>query len=122
MNRQSIASKLFEGRIDNPLANAEKYLLSNVSMQFYHALHSDLINYFSGKMGLLATELSISIISDYLERKNIANEYVIRLQRMFHELELKLYAPVDENYQMAIDYSNAQQLIQELNIHFVSGL
>ena len=96
------------------LKKAERFKKSGDSDKFYEELGKAIWGYLSYKLNIETSGLSREVILSHLERRKIGGDLQNELLRILEESEFSRFAPTSERTDMSSLYSDAAQLIKNL--------
>ena len=118
-DRQNIESIIKTSVINqaNPLTESEKCLGQDDCGQFYGVLLGEVKQFLAHKLDIRPEDLNNKKIAEKMDAKGIANETVLSLQQLLHELEWQLYTPFERNEKMIDLYTRSHELLQMINTY-----
>jgi len=96
------------------LKKAERFKKSGESDKFYEELGKAIWGYLSYKLNIETSGLSREAILEHLEKRNIPGDVLSELLRILEESEFSRFAPTSERSDMGSLFSDAAQLIRNL--------
>jgi len=96
------------------LKKAERFKKTGDSDKFYEELGKAIWGYLSYKLNIETSGLSREVILSHLELRNIGGDLQNELLRILEESEFSRFAPTSERSDMSSLYSDAAQLIRNL--------
>ncbi len=99
----------------NVFSSSEKCLYQDDCFTFYSLLNTELKSYLGKKFSIDANSINSNSIIAVMDKKAIANETVLKLQKLMQEIEWQLYTPFERNDAMNDKYYEAQELVQLIN-------
>jgi hypothetical protein len=96
------------------LNKAERYKKSGESDKFYEELGKAIWGYLSYKLNIETSGLSREAILEHLEKRNVPGDLQSELLRILEESEFSRFAPTSEKSDMGSLFSDAAQLIRNL--------
>ena len=96
------------------LKNADRYRKSGDSDKFYEEIGKAIWGYLSHKLNIETSGLSREVILEQLEKRKVPQEQRSELLRILEESEFSRFAPSSERSDMNSLYSDAAQLIRNL--------
>jgi BatD DUF11 like domain len=99
----------------NPLLKTEACLYQGDCMDFYSLLNTELKTYLGNKFKVEPMNIHTRSIAAIMDKKNISNETVLRLQQLLQQIEWQLYTPFERNERMNAMYQETQDVIQLIN-------
>ncbi|MEO6489581.1 MAG: BatD family protein [Ferruginibacter sp.] len=101
--------------LHNPLLRTEQCLNKDDCSSFYNLLNSELKNFLAYKLSLDPGLMNTRNIIIALDKKNVDNDIVLRLQQLLEEIEWQLYTPFERNERMKDLYQQATTIVQFIN-------
>ena len=117
-DEQSIENDFFEAvssNQQNVFSASEKCLYQDDCFAFYRLLNTELKNYLARKFSVDVNSINSNTVNTVMDKKAIANETVLKLQKLMEEIEWQLYTPFERNNTMNEKYQEAQELVQLIN-------
>lgn len=99
----------------NVFPSSEKCLYQDDCFAFYSLLNTELKTYLARKFSIDVNLINSNTINTVMDKKAIANETVLKLQKLMEEIEWQLYTPFERNDAMNDKYHEAQELVQMIN-------
>jgi BatD DUF11 like domain len=96
------------------LKKADRFRKSGDPDKFYEEIGKAIWGYLSHKLNIETSGLSREVILEHLEKRNVPQEQRSELLRILEESEFSRFAPSSERSDMNILYSEAAQLIRNL--------
>ena len=96
------------------LKKADRFRKSGDPDKFYEEIGKAIWGYLSHKLNIETSGLSREVILEHLEKRNVPREQRSELLRILEESEFSRFAPSSERSDMNILYSEAAQLIRNL--------
>ncbi len=117
-DEQVIENEFFEAVANNQqnvFSASEKCLYQDNCFGFYSLLNTELKTYLARKFSVDVNSINCNSINVVMDTKGIANETVLKLQKLMQEIEWQLYTPFERNDAMHEKYRQAQELVQLIN-------
>lgn len=106
----------------NVFSETEKCLYQDDCFGFYTLLNTELKTYLSNKFSLDHNAINAHSIITILDKKDIPNEIVLKLQAVMQAIEWQLYTPFERNEKMNELYQEAHDVVQMINTQTVRHL
>ena len=102
------------------LATAQQMLQQNKRTPFYEEISKAIWLYLSDKLNIPLSSLSKDNVLDALKSRNISLDLTQRVQRVMDDCETSLYAGIGGTQQMNNTYTDAVEVITQLEESFKS--
>ncbi len=99
----------------NPLSESEKCLYRDDCPEFYAILNKELKDYLAHKFLVNSPDINSKKLSAAMDKKGIANDTVLKLEQLMHDVEWQLYTPFEKNEKLQELYHRSHGIIQEIN-------
>lgn len=119
----ALENKLAAGALaqQNPLQETQACLYREDCLEFYELLKKEMKTYISSRLQIPENKLTAKVVCDKLDETNISNSTGVALEELMQKVEWYLYTPFQPNDERAAMYSKAQEIIQEMNAHFLEN-
>lgn len=100
---------------ESPLTAVHEKLIAQNSTEFFHTLDIALKKYLSEKLHVPSNELSKKRLNEELDRCNVGLNTSLMLNSLLEEIEINLYTPPSNTYQLNRIFEKASEVISLLD-------
>ncbi len=106
----------------NALKQAEKFLHTGNSSEFYLALNKEFKNFLSEELSIHREDISSKKIMYAMDKRGFNNEVILQTQNLLQEIDQQVYSPLPSHEGKQEMYNRTQQIIQYLNGFSSAGI